>query len=398
MTNQESNEEKSSELNRQGYELAEAGRWQESITYYQEALHHDPRNVYALTNMGNAMLSLGRLTEALTYQDKALAVDPDNALAWANKAVILSSLNRRSDAIHCYERSIEKDPCNKVTWFNKGVALFLLGKKLEAIQSFDYILENIDARMKNAIRAKADILNEEGYPNEAAKCLERMKQIDAEGEPFSFASVQLDVNFFGKKVDGRKVLRGFEAALRKRTGLPQITAYFMPSERAFEPMQLEYSSNHGYRVYLQVGSFFSGDANNAENEIVELIQNHARKFGIRPTPPPIPDTDTSVQQDINFDVLANHYDALAHDGGCLVAFYREKQGDKGWLLRHVPPLGFVHYRFLFKPDYKQLLRDSAKHCSDFLDLSYLDGEAISEKTLQTFLRENKLYGWETKEF
>lgn len=228
MTNQERNEAEASELNHRGYELAEAGRWEEAVAFYQEALRLNPRNLHSLTNMGNALQALGHLSEALTYQDKALAAGPDNALAWANKAVILSGLNRRAEAIHCYDRSLELDPSNKVTWFNKGVALFLIGKESEAIQCLDHILENIDSRMKNALGAKAEILKADGRTNEAAKCLERMKEIDAEGEPFSFASAQVSINLFGSEVDARKMLRGFEAVLRQRSGLPQIAADFMP--------------------------------------------------------------------------------------------------------------------------------------------------------------------------
>jgi hypothetical protein len=251
--------------------------------------------------------------------------------------------------------------------------------------------------MKNALGAKAEILKTEGHTNEAAKCLERMNQIEAEGEPFSFASVQISVNLFGSEVDTRRVLRGFEAVIRERTGLPQIAADFMPPGRTFEPTSVEYSSNHGYRVYLQFGDFLGGDKGKMENEIVAFVQNHASKMGIRPTPPPIPGTEARIESELNFDARANYYDALAHDGGCVLAFYREKQGDRGVLLRHIPPIGFVHYRFLRRADYRQLLRDAAEHCSAFLDLSYLEGEDMSEDTLRAFLREHDLYGWDSKE-
>jgi tetratricopeptide (TPR) repeat protein len=399
MTNQDSNENKASDLNSQGYELAEAGRWQEAIPYYQEALRLNPRNVHSLTNMGNALRALGRLSEALTYQDKALAVDPDNALAWANKAVVLSGLDRRPEAISCYDRSLKIDPSNKVTWFNKGVALFLLGKKSEAIQCLDYILENLDSRMKNALGAKAEILEGDGRTNEAAECRERMKEIDAEGEPFSFASSPwARISVSGAEVDARKMLRGFEATLRQRTGLPQIDASFLPTGRIFEGTSVVYSTNHGYRIHLQLGTLLGSDAGNMVDEIVAFIQDHARKMGIRPVPPPIPGTEASIQRDLNFDVRANYYDALAHDGGCVLAFYREKQGDKGVLLRDVPPIGIVHYRFLRKADYSQLMRDAAEHCPDFLDLSYLEGEDMHEDTLRMFLREHDLYGWGSKKF
>ena len=68
------------------------------------------------------------------------------------------------------------------------------------------------------------------------------------------------------------------------------------------------------------------------------------------------------------------------------------------LLRHVQPIGVVHYHFLRKADYRQLLKDAAQHCSAFLDLSYLEGTDMNEDTLRTFLREHDLYSWGSKKF
>jgi tetratricopeptide (TPR) repeat protein len=346
--------------------------------------------------MGNAMQALGRLSEALAYQEKSLAADSNNALAWANKAVTLSGLNRRPEAISCYDRSLALDAGNKITWFNKGVALLRLGKHSEAIQCLDHILENLDPRMKNALGAKSEILNAAGRTEEAAKCIERMKEIDAEGEPFSFASVRVKVDLFGDEVDTRQVLRGIETHIRQRTGLSQVAADFQPSGKLLEPTNVTYSDQRGYRITLQL-SVFSGELDKEVEHVVEIIQNHARKTGVRSSPPPIPGTETNVHPDLNFDTHSNHYEALAHDGGFFVAFYREKQGNRGVLQRHVSPLGFVHYRFSRIADYKQLLRDAAEHCSAFLDLSYLDGEDMNQDTLRVFLSEHKLYGWGSKE-
>ena len=387
---------KASELNNRGYELAEAGRWQEAIPYYQEALRHDPRHFHSLTNMGNALQALGRLSEALSYQDQALALEPENALAWANKAVILSGLNRRPEAIRCYERSLASDPLNKMTWFNKGVALFRLGNPSDAIRCLDHILENIDSRMKNALGAKAEILKAQGRTGEAAACMERMREIDAEGEPFSFGPTPVRITLFGTEVDPRKFLRGFEAAIRKRTGLPQITVDMTPPESIFAAGSVDYSIERGYRVHLPPVTLAS-EPGAVENEIIALIQNHAREKGVRPVPPPIPRTEVSVQRDLNFDTRANDYDALAHDGGYLLVFYRENHSHRAVLLRHVPAIGFVRYCFRSKYDYQELKRDAAAHCSAFLDLSYLDGQDMTEDTLRMFLREHGLYGWGSEE-
>lgn len=168
----------SSQLNFEGYELAESGLWTEAIPYYRKALEHNSKNAVALTNLGNAYQALGRLEEALKYQLKALEIDPDNALVWANKAVILSRLGQRKKALECYDRSLQIDPFSKNTWFSRGSLLFTLGSSQEAIECFEHILRELDPRMKECWGAKSEVLKSIGDCDGALKCLDEFLKID----------------------------------------------------------------------------------------------------------------------------------------------------------------------------------------------------------------------------
>lgn len=401
-SNQTPDEEKSSYLNNQGYDLAEEGRWAEAILYYQKALQLNSRNIHSLTNLGNALLELGRLDEALVFQEKALEVEPNSALAWANKAVTLARLNRRPEAILCYDRSLQIEPSNKITWFNKGSSLFFMGHNAEAIKCFDHILENMDPEMINALGAKSEVLQKLGQVEESAKCLNRIKEIESNRnlssgekskyEHFSFESTQITFNAFGEQLDGRKILRGFEAALRLSTGIHQISADFNSSGNIFESVNIEYTPDRGYYILLQPMGFMLSGRREAETYIVDFIKKHSKENDVHPLPPPIPRTSVSIEESMMFDSRLNRYEALAHDGGYLVTFYIKKATGLGVVSRHISPIGMVHYQFQYLLDYKTLLKDAAEHCSAFLDLSFLGSHDLSEETISVFLEEHQLYG------
>jgi len=160
---------------------------------------------------------------------------------------------------------------------------------------------------------------------------------------------------------------------------------------------MRYHPEIGYCLQLSPLQVLGGELMKTEAQMVEVIRTHGAHHGVRSTPPPIARTQVTVQNKLDFDTHHNHYDALAHDGGYLLAFYREKHSGKALLMRHVPPIGFVHYCFSSAPDYQELKKDAATHCSAFLDLSYLGEEDMNKDTLRAFLHEHDLYGWGSKE-
>lgn len=383
---------KASELNNRGYDLAESERWEEAIPYYEQAYAHDPKNVNVLTNLGNAMQALGKLDDALAWQEKALQVDSRNALAWANKAVILSRLGRREEAIGCYDRSLAIDPENRITWFSKGSALFLLGHNEEAIACFDHILQKIDYRMEQALGAKSEVLRAIGKTKEADQCIEELHALKTDGGRFSFGRTHQNLTIQGETIPVREMLAGFSSKLRERTGMPQITVYEAGSGIFGEPASFEYSNSFGYQVTLNLFTLLTtrGDI---EGQLAAKIAQHAQANGIPPEPPPIPRTSTFVEKSLNFQPHHHNYKAIAADGKLLVVFYHDKETETPVVMRHLPPIGIVHYKFEKLHDFRALMKDAEQNCSAFLDLSFLGEDQLSQDTIRVFLREHKLYGF-----
>ena len=85
--------------NNLGILLAERGRFDEAIVYYQKALEIEPNNVVAHDNLGIALVERGRIGEAMAHYRRALEIDPRYATAHNNLGVALGGLrpHRRGD-------------------------------------------------------------------------------------------------------------------------------------------------------------------------------------------------------------------------------------------------------------------------------------------------------------
>lgn len=86
----------------QAEELAAAGRLDEAIGHYQQALRAFPDNPVLLNNYANALITVNRVEEALPLFQRALALDPHFALAHVNLGNALGTAGRTDEAIaHC---------------------------------------------------------------------------------------------------------------------------------------------------------------------------------------------------------------------------------------------------------------------------------------------------------
>ena len=88
-------------------------------------------------NKGVALIKLKKYEEAITYFNEAIKLDPNNGLYWGNKGFALYLLKKYVEAITCYDEAIKLDPNNGLYWNNKGFALYLLKKYVEAITCYD---------------------------------------------------------------------------------------------------------------------------------------------------------------------------------------------------------------------------------------------------------------------
>jgi superkiller protein 3 len=71
-----------------GNQLVNAGRREEAVAAYREAIRADPKNAEAWNNLGCVLGELGRMAEAAAALEEALRLKPDHPTARKNLELI----------------------------------------------------------------------------------------------------------------------------------------------------------------------------------------------------------------------------------------------------------------------------------------------------------------------
>ena len=136
--------------NNVGLLLTGAGRFEEAIPHFEKTLKVNPEYPAAHSNLGVALAGTGKLEAAIAEFQKALAVDPDSAEAQGNLARALArkgqthltqgrELARKgsfADAIVQFHQALEATPDSPEVHNGLGVALAQTGRPEEAVAHF----------------------------------------------------------------------------------------------------------------------------------------------------------------------------------------------------------------------------------------------------------------------
>jgi tetratricopeptide (TPR) repeat protein len=101
-----------------------AGRNDEAIQAYQQAITANPDVPGYYNNLGNVLARSGKIDEAKTAYEKSASLDPSNAAsAWRNFGISLYNANRLGDAVEPLQKSLSLDPNSAQTWYLLGASL-----------------------------------------------------------------------------------------------------------------------------------------------------------------------------------------------------------------------------------------------------------------------------------
>jgi len=101
-----------------------AGRNDEAIQAYQNAIAAKPDIPGYYNNLGNVLARAGKIDEAKTAYEKSASLDPPNAAsAWRNFGISLYNANKLGDAVEPFQKSVALDPNNAQTWYLLGASL-----------------------------------------------------------------------------------------------------------------------------------------------------------------------------------------------------------------------------------------------------------------------------------
>jgi Flp pilus assembly protein TadD len=128
-----------------GIAMHEAGRVEEALPHYKEAVARKPDHAEAHRRLGLAYKDLRDLPSAAVHYQKSLELDPKNAKAESNYAGILALQGKNQEARQHYEHSLTLDP-----------TLFLAHKKLGDLLLAAQEIEAAISHYGEAVRLKPD--------------------------------------------------------------------------------------------------------------------------------------------------------------------------------------------------------------------------------------------------
>lgn len=93
----------------------------QQIGELKERLQKDPKDVDALTHLGNFFQDAGKYEEAIEYYRQALAIRPQEVNVRTDMGICLRELGRPDEAIAEFRRSVEDQPDHWQTWLNLAI-------------------------------------------------------------------------------------------------------------------------------------------------------------------------------------------------------------------------------------------------------------------------------------
>jgi len=129
------------ECNNIGAGLEHAGRVQEAIGHFEQALRINPDLAGAHCNLGVALRRMGRIQEAIKHYEQALRLEPDHAEVHNNLGVALEQTGRVQEAIGQYEQALRIQPDSVEAHYNLGMALLKVGRVQDAIEHYEQVLQ-----------------------------------------------------------------------------------------------------------------------------------------------------------------------------------------------------------------------------------------------------------------
>jgi len=120
--------------------VMQAGKLDEAMGHFKQALRLKPDYPEALNNLGVALERSGRFPEAIAHYQQALRFKPFYADPYYNLGIVLERSGRVQEAIDCYEQALRLKPNYPEAHNNLGNALVALGRMPEAIGNWEQAL------------------------------------------------------------------------------------------------------------------------------------------------------------------------------------------------------------------------------------------------------------------
>jgi tetratricopeptide (TPR) repeat protein len=138
-------EQQARALYNQGVKFTKAGKYEDAVKAYQQAVSLKPDLAEAQHELGFALLKLKKYEEAIVAFKQALTLKPRNAETYRNIGLSYKALGQWSDASGAFRKAIEIKPDHPMTYYNLGLVYKEMKDNDSAMTAY-----------KEAIRLKPD--------------------------------------------------------------------------------------------------------------------------------------------------------------------------------------------------------------------------------------------------
>jgi len=124
-------------------------KYEQAISFYDETLNENQKNIEALNNKGSTLTKMGHYEEAINFYDTVIDIDSKNFQALNNKANALANLENYGTAITLYEKALLLDANNPIIQKNLELTIEKLSSLPplpEAIQKPPSIMEKTEKK------------------------------------------------------------------------------------------------------------------------------------------------------------------------------------------------------------------------------------------------------------
>ena len=172
-----------------GNALKDLKRYDEALLSYDEALRINPNYADIHNNRGSVLKNLKNYNEALASYEKALQIKPDHSYAHNNKGNTLKDLKRYEEALASYDKAIKINPNFADTYNNKGNALKDLKRYDEALSNYEKVVKlklDFDYILGKVLHTNMILCSWNNFDSLSKKISKALNKNSKVIEPFSF--------------------------------------------------------------------------------------------------------------------------------------------------------------------------------------------------------------------